>query len=710
MGEDRAQTTPKTSEPAAVPEAQTETGNGAGKSGEPDFNIGPNAEYYVTRPDDLFTRLRSFIDTSRGGVFGLTGVRGAGKSVLLKRIEKEFAGKHHTLQIPAPVSSSEETAFFVMLFQQLCQSVITYIDQKVFKKKTGSARLGRVVFRKRLYVILVFLPVLAAGCYGGWFYWSFYRDYKTQEQRVLGEFFKELRSLALTHENGIDGIVSAVTEDILATARNDPSTAASDSAPAVAEKANAVKDIEVKAEKAQRKVADYDEQLRFLTTLRKWEGSFADEFGIWQKVIGDMPHPAHVLYFDALGPKGGPFSLEIFAKGRKMPFAELEKELGRSASQGERLLTAFREDARQWNRKNLSARWIPSLVKRGSDSFSGIQRRLGQSISKVQRDFDTVRRSLRDTERELQLAREALNEERKKVAALAGEAAKESFRNAELKARSEERTIRDLAAPVAEAIDKLGTYAETIAFDLWSFDTWRAPLLPNEKHRAGETKEGQLFNNLMAGIIDELKSFFAEGAKLGLTGKSAQASKSYSDNLKQAQGFLIDALDRIETSDTGFYRLRELGMGPLIVVGVAVGGGLVLVFFVFLGLKFREALKHGDILGLLRRSEDIIRNLEYEVTQSRGGTLNLPLFQRLGASFSVSEKQRGRALTLPGLTARYIEYIGDVQRVLGAKYGSPKLIICIDELDKITDPKQVGNVLREIKGALYEEDCFKLSE
>jgi hypothetical protein len=49
-----------------------------------------------------------------------------------------------------------------------------------------------------------------------------------------------------------------------------------------------------------------------------------------------------------------------------------------------------------------------------------------------------------------------------------------------------------------------------------------------------------------------------------------------------------------------------------------------------------------------------------------------------------------------------------VQRVLGDTYGSPKLIICIDELDKISDPKQVGNVLGEIKGALYEKDCFYL--
>ncbi|MEE8257622.1 MAG: hypothetical protein V3R60_07030 [Acidobacteriota bacterium] len=707
MADDQEQATPKTSETAAVPEAQTETGNGAGKSGEPDFNIGPNAEYYVTRPDDLFTRLRSFIDTSRGGVFGLTGVRGAGKSVLLKKIEKEFAGKHHTLQIPAPVSSSEETAFFAMLFQQLCQSVISYINQKVFKKKTGSEKQGRDELRKRLYLLLFFLPVFAAGGYGGWFYWTFYSDYKTQELSMLGELVKETASLRKTHENGVNGIVSTVTEAILATARDDSSTAASDSALAVAKRTNAVKEMEEKVAKARRNVADVDEHLRFLAALRRWEVIFADEFGIWQKVIRDMPHPAHVLYFDDLGKKGGPFTLVIFAGVRNLSASALEKKLGLSRREGERLLTAFRKDSREWKRKNLGARWIPTLVKRGSDSFSIIRGRLDQSMSKVQRDFDSARRNLVDTETELQSAREALNEERKKVAAGAGEAEKEAYGKAELKALAEEKNIRDLAVPVVDAIDELGTYAETLAFDLWSFDTWRSPLLPIEKH-AEQKKKDKLFNILMAGIKDELESFVAEFAKMGPVGKSAQASKSYSDNLIQARDFLRAALDRIETSDIGFYRLRELGMGPLIVVGVAVGGGLVLVFFVFLGLKIRQALMHGDILGLLKRSEDIIRNLEYEVTQSRGGTLNLPLFQRLGASFSLSEKQRGRALTLPALTARYIEYIHDVQRVLGAKYGSPKLIICIDELDKITDPKQVGNVLREIKGALYEEDCFYL--
>ncbi len=146
----------------------------------------------------------------------------------------------------------------------------------------------------------------------------------------------------------------------------------------------------------------------------------------------------------------------------------------------------------------------------------------------------------------------------------------------------------------------------------------------------------------------------------------------------------------------------------MITVAIAVGVLLVILLLIALTIKVQRNLKYGSMIGLLKRSEEIIRDLEYEVTKSHGSKVDLPLIKRLGASFSFSEQRRGRAMTLPGLTARYIEYIRDVQRVLDAWRGSKKLIICIDELDKITDPEQVGNVLREIKGSLYEKDCFYL--
>ncbi len=101
------------------------------RTGQSDYSIGPNAYYYVPRPDDLYSQLESVIAKGHGGVFGITGVRGAGKSVLLKKIELNFRDIYHTLQIPAPVTSKEETAFFTMLFRELCQSVIGYINQRV---------------------------------------------------------------------------------------------------------------------------------------------------------------------------------------------------------------------------------------------------------------------------------------------------------------------------------------------------------------------------------------------------------------------------------------------------------------------------------------------------------------------------------------------------------------------------------------------------
>ena len=76
------------------------------------LSINPDPKYFVPRPDEPFNRIRSFIETSSGGVIGLTGVRGAGKSMLLNKIVEDFeAEKYFTLHITAPTTSSDETAF-----------------------------------------------------------------------------------------------------------------------------------------------------------------------------------------------------------------------------------------------------------------------------------------------------------------------------------------------------------------------------------------------------------------------------------------------------------------------------------------------------------------------------------------------------------------------------------------------------------------------
>jgi hypothetical protein len=62
-----------------------------------------------------------------------------------------------------------------------------------------------------------------------------------------------------------------------------------------------------------------------------------------------------------------------------------------------------------------------------------------------------------------------------------------------------------------------------------------------------------------------------------------------------------------------------------------------------------------------------------------------------------------RSLTLESLTARYLDF---VQTIL--TYYNNKIIIVIDELDKVVDPMHVRDFLLELKGALFGKGCFYL--
>ncbi len=71
----------------------------------------------------------------------------------------------------------------------------------------------------------------------------------------------------------------------------------------------------------------------------------------------------------------------------------------------------------------------------------------------------------------------------------------------------------------------------------------------------------------------------------------------------------------------------------------------------------------------------------------------------IGRSYSLSRRE----LTLAGLTTRYLQFI----QLLIPLYNG-KLVIAIDELDKIQDPEQLEALLTEIKGALFAQGVFYL--
>lgn len=61
----------------------------------PTLSIQPNPKYYVPTRGHLFERLKSMINASEGGVYGVTGVRGAGKSILLESIARHYRKANH---------------------------------------------------------------------------------------------------------------------------------------------------------------------------------------------------------------------------------------------------------------------------------------------------------------------------------------------------------------------------------------------------------------------------------------------------------------------------------------------------------------------------------------------------------------------------------------------------------------------------------------
>src|ERR1019366_10512801 len=91
---------------------------------------------------------------------------------------------------------------------------------------------------------------------------------------------------------------------------------------------------------------------------------------------------------------------------------------------------------------------------------------------------------------------------------------------------------------------------------------------------------------------------------------------------------------------------------------------------------------------LLISSGDLVEYLDYELTRSRESEISIPILKDMSGKIKRSSELRMRSLSLPGLTSQYIAYVQQLLEVL-----PNKLLICIDELDKITDLDSVRSIL-----------------
>ena len=94
--------------------------------------------------------------------------------------------------------------------------------------------------------------------------------------------------------------------------------------------------------------------------------------------------------------------------------------------------------------------------------------------------------------------------------------------------------------------------------------------------------------------------------------------------------------------------------------------------------------------GLRRRATELAEYLRFETTKSVYAESRLKI-----AKLRAGKAMVDRPLSLPGITAQFAVFLGEVAEVF-----DKKVILCVDELDKIEDVNELGGLLRGVKGVL----------
>jgi hypothetical protein len=112
-----------------------------------------------------------------------------------------------------------------------------------------------------------------------------------------------------------------------------------------------------------------------------------------------------------------------------------------------------------------------------------------------------------------------------------------------------------------------------------------------------------------------------------------------------------------------------------------------------------RGLLNYQLLVLVRKSDEFLESLEF----SEGREASAGFSFRGMFDLSGKRTLTARALTLQSLTDRYQAYVESL-----LTYYNGKLIVMIDELDKMVNPEDVKKVLLELKGALFQRGCYYL--
>ena len=122
---------------------------------------------------------------------------------------------------------------------------------------------------------------------------------------------------------------------------------------------------------------------------------------------------------------------------------------------------------------------------------------------------------------------------------------------------------------------------------------------------------------------------------------------------------------------------------------------LVLLYVIGLGLwRAAFAMYRPREAGLRSLALELSERLSYQSTRSVSAQAGLSL-SKLTSGLRLTKSLSDRPLTLPGVAAQFTTFLVRVASVHNCR-----VVICLDELDKIEDPAELEKLLRGIKGIL----------
>ena len=162
----------------------------------------------------------SSIKRSDAGVFGVTGVRGAGKSALTRHVLSQLQDHYFVLELTAPVRHDTDMGFFISVCRSVCYKVLDDLAVILQGKKAGY--FSRQWKNLRNIVVGLLLIIVAVPPAYLWFFSQYGEDYKWSEyiNQFSSNNFNKLKDyptdpILINNEDGLFSDLAKKGEDNL---------------------------------------------------------------------------------------------------------------------------------------------------------------------------------------------------------------------------------------------------------------------------------------------------------------------------------------------------------------------------------------------------------------------------------------------------------------------------------------------------------------